>query len=337
MTVHVLNPAPGEYSQTFGGVAPRLTVQPGDLVEVHTEDCFGGRITSPDQIPSRDVPASALDAVSGPIAVDDAEPGDLLAVHIVSIRPSRPYAISVALPGFGALAVTAETAMLHEPLEERVWFWDLDLDAWTGTFHARNGFTAELPLDPMYGTIGVAPASGEVRLVVVPSTHGGNMDSPELRAGTTLYLPVNVPGAMLSLGDGHARQGEGELIGSGLESAMDGVLAVDVVKGAGTDWPRYENDDYLMSTGSVRPLDDAFRVASKDMVGWVHDLTGMDVMDSYQLVSQAMLAPLANMVDPNFTFVVKMPKTALGQAGQAAYGGAHAKLAALGREYLASK
>lgn len=336
MTVHRLDPGPGEYSYTFGGAEPRLAVRPGDLVEVSTEDCFGGRVTSPDQLPSDVVPFTELNPVSGPIEVAGAEPGDLLAVHFVSITPARPYAISSTFPHFGALTTTHETAMLHAPLEERVWFYDIDLESWTATFRARTSdYQVRLPLDPMHGTVGVAPAGGEVRLVSTPSTHGGNMDTPEVRAGVTLYLPVNVPGAMLSLGDGHARQGEGEVCGTGLESAMNTVIAVDLVKGAAPAWPRLESDDFLMTTGSVRPLEDAFRISQKELVDWTGELTGMDVLDSYQLVSQAGLAPAANVCDPNYTMVAKLPKTVLGGAG--AYGDVHSRLRAAGAEYLASR
>jgi len=192
-----------------------------------------------------------------------------------------------------------------------------------------------LPLDPMHGVIGVAPAGGEARLTVTPSTWGGNMDSPELRAGTTVYLPVSVPGAQLALGDGHARQGEGEIVGCGLECAMDTVIAVDVIKGAAPNWPRFEDTEYLMSTGSVRPLDDALRIAQTDMVHWVSELTGMDLLDSYQLVSQVVLTPVANMVDPNYTVVAKVPKKYLGPKAQGVYGGVHARLAAAAAKYLA--
>jgi amidase len=332
MTTHTLRPDPEQYSYVFGGVEPRLRIAPGDIVEVSTEDCFGGRVTSPADLPSQVVPFSELNPVSGPIEVAGAEVGDVLAVHFVSIVPARPYAISSTFPHFGALTSTHETAMLHDPLEERVWFYDLDLDAWTATFRAlRSDYTLELPLDPMHGTVGVAPASGEVRLVVTPSTHGGNMDTPEARAGTTLYLPVNVPGAMLSLGDGHARQGEGEICGTGLECAMDTVIAVDLVKGASLSWPRLENDDYIMSTGSIRPLDDAFRVSQRDLVAWTSELTGLDTLDSYQLVSQTGLAPAANVCDPNYTMVAKLPKWTL--KGTAAYSGVHDRLRAVGAEY----
>lgn len=336
MAVHTLAPRPDQYSYVFGGREPLLSISPGDIVEVSTEDCFGGRVTSPKDLPSQVVPFTELNPVSGPIEVSGAEVGDVLAVHFVSIVPARSYAVSSTFPRFGALTTTHETAMLHDALEERVWFYDIDLAAWTATFRASSAdFVLALPLDPMHGTVGVAPAAGEVRLVVTPATHGGNMDTPEARAGTTLYLPVNVPGAMLSLGDGHARQGEGEACGTGLESAMNSVLAVDLIKGGATGWPRLENDDFLISTGSTRPLEDAFRVSQKDLVNWVSDLTELDVLDAYQLVSQMGLAPAANVCDPNYTMIAKLPKWTL--KGARAYGGSHARLRATAAEYLAAQ
>ncbi|MEO6944268.1 MAG: acetamidase/formamidase family protein [Lacisediminihabitans sp.] len=335
MKVHELHPRPEEFSYVFGGRRPLLGVKPGDVIEVSTEDCFGGQVTSANDLPSEAVQFDKLNPVSGPIEVDGAEPGDLLAVHFISIVPARDYAISATFPHFGALTSTHETMTLQPPLEERVWFYDIDVEAWTATFSARNSdHRLVMPLDPMHGTVGVAPASDEVRLVVTPSTYGGNMDTPELRAGTTLYLPVNVAGAMLSLGDGHARQGEGEVCGTGLESAMNTVISVDLIKGAAPAWPRLENDDYLMCTGSIRPLEDAYRISQHELVTWTSELTGLDTLDAYQVVSQLGLAPAANVCDPNYTMVAKLPTWAL--QGRSVYGGVHAKLRATADEYRQS-
>jgi hypothetical protein len=113
----------------------------------------------------------------------------------------------------------------------------------------------------MHGTVGVAPPNLEVRLALVPGSHGGNMDSPEVRPGTTVYLGVNVEGGLFSIGDGHFRQGEGETCGVAVEGAMDTVLIVDLIKDRLTPWPRFEDDTHIMSTGSARPLEDAFRIA----------------------------------------------------------------------------
>jgi len=147
----------------------------------------------------------------------------------------------------------------------------------------------DLPLDPMHGTVGVAPANLEVRSALTPDAHGGNMDTPEMRAGTTCFLGVNVAGALFSLGDGHARQGEGETCGVAVECAMDTVVIVDLIKDRVTPWPRIESDSHIMSTGSARPLEDAFRIAQTDLVQWIAEDHNLSVMDAYQLVTQAVV------------------------------------------------
>ena len=176
----------------------------------------------------------------------------------------------------------------------------------------------------MHGTVGVAPALGEVRSSLTPGDWGGNMDTPEMRAGVTCYLGVNVEGALFSLGDGHARQGEGETCGVAVECAMDSVVIVDLIKGVPTPWPRLESDTYLMTTGSTRPLEDAFRISHQQLVRWVAELTGQSELDAYQLVSQTALTPVANVVDTNYTVVAKIPKSVLGQVS--ALQGTHARL-----------
>lgn len=332
MNVIRYTPGPADWAHHFGPAEAKIGIAPGDVVQVATEDCFGGLVTSPSELPSEVVPFEALNPVSGPFHIEGAEPGDALAVHFIDILPSRTTAISSLFPHFGALSPTHETALLAGPLPEKVWFYDLDLDRWTARFRALSSdFTLELPLDPMHGTVGVAPAAGESRLVMVPSTHGGNLDTPELRAGSTLYLPVNVDGALLALGDGHARQGEGEVTGTGLECAMHTVFTVEVIKGAAPAWPRLENATSIMSTGSIRPLEDAYRISQKDLVEWVTELLPIDQYDAYQLVSQLGTAPVANVCDPNYTFVSRFPKSALGS--EQAYGGVHARLAAVAEEY----
>jgi acetamidase/formamidase len=145
-----------------------------------------------------------------------------------------------------------------------------------------------------------------------------------MRAGTTCYLGVNVEGALLSLGDGHARQGEGETCGVAVECAMNTVMIVDLIKGTPCPWPRLETDEYIMTAGSVRPLEDAFRIAQTELVLWLASQYGMDTMDAYQLVSQAVEAPLANVVDVNYTSIAKMPKRYLPSGD--VMDGAHARL-----------
>src|SRR5258708_27914076 len=124
-------------------------------------------------------------------------------------------------------------------------------------------------MSPMHDPVGGAPENLEVRSSLVADASGGNMDKPEMRAGVTCYLGVNVPGGLLSIGDGHARQGEGETCGVAVECAMNTVLVVDLLKGLATPWPRIESDTHIMSAGSVRPLEDAFRIAPVDLLQWV--------------------------------------------------------------------
>lgn len=330
-------PTPDQYAWTFGGAAPVCTVQPGTVLELWTEDCFAGKVRSVDDLVSVVCEFPFLNPQTGPFYVAGAEPGDTLAVHFVSIEPSRDWAASTTVPLFGALTSTHLTATLQPPLPEVVWMWQLDRAARTARFQARDsGFTVDLPMDPMHGTVGVAPANLEVRSALVPDAHGGNLDTPEMRAGTTCYLGVNVPGALFSLGDGHARQGEGETCGVAVECAMDTVVVLELVKGVATPWPRIESDTHLMSTGSARPLEDAFRIAQADLVHWVAQDHGLSVMDAYQLLSQAVESPLANVCDTNYTSLAKVDKRFLPvRSGELV--GVHDRLREVGRAYLAER
>ena len=336
MTVLTYRPAAGDYVWTFGGTAPAARVAPGTVLELFTEDCFAGRVRGTGDLVSRVIEFPFVNPQTGPFHVEGAEPGDTLAVHFVSIEPARDWAASTTVPLFGALTSTHLTATLQEPLPEVVWIWELDRGKRVCRFAARFGdFTVDLPMDPMHGTVGVAPANLEVRSALVPDAHGGNMDTPEMRAGVTCYLGVNVPGALLSLGDGHARQGEGETCGVAVECAMDTVVIVDLVKGVPCPWPRLESDTHLMTTGSARPLEDAFRIAQVELVRWLRSDFGLDVLDGYQLVSQAVEAPLANVVDTNYTSVAKIRKNWL--PGGTPMGGIHEMLREQAAAYLATR
>ncbi len=316
---------PAALAYTFGGAAPVMSLRAGSVVSTWTLDCFAGRVRSTADLVSQVCDPRFLNPQTGPFFVEGARPGDTLAVHFRSITPRGGRGVSTTVPFFGSLTATSATAMLHDPLPERTWVYDIDLDARVVRYDAlESPFTVDLPLDPMHGTVGVAPPLGEVRSSLTPGSWGGNMDTPEMRAGTTCYLGVNVEGALLSLGDGHARQGEGETCGVAVECAMDTVLAVDVLPGVTTPWPRLEDDDHLMTTGSTRPLEDAFRIAHTELVRWVEELTGLSRMDAYQLVSQTALTPIANVVDTNYTVVAKLPKRFL--PGVSAMGGTHDRL-----------
>lgn len=334
--VLAFRPEPGQLAWTFGGARPVARIRPGTFLELWSEDCFAGNVRGTGDLVSVVCEFPFLNPQTGPFYVEGAQPGDTLAVHFVSIVPARDWAASTTVPLFGALTGTHTTATLQPPLPEVVWIWDLDRDGGTCTFRARDSdFTAVLPMDPMHGTVGVAPANLEVRSALVPDAHGGNMDTPEMRAGVTCYLGVNVEGALLSLGDGHARQGEGETCGVAVECAMDTVVLVELLRGVATPWPRLESDSHVMSTGSARPLEDAFRIAQHDLVAWLAAETGLSAMDAYQLVSQAVESPLANVCDTNYTSVAKLRKQWL--PGQQFFGGTHARLREQARGYLARR
>jgi acetamidase/formamidase len=332
LEVVTLRPERDQYAYVFGGREPLIEIRPGTVVELYTEDCFGGLVRGVEDLPSEVCTFPYLNPVTGPIAVEGAEPGDTLAVHFVDIVPARDWAVSATFPFFGALTTTSHTASLHPSLEERVWVYSIDREAGSCRFDARRSeFTVDLPLDPMHGTVGVAPAAGEVVMSITPAAHGGNLDTPQVRRGTTAYFPVNVPGGMLSIGDGHARQGEGEVCGTAVEAAMNTTVLIDLVRGQGPASPRLEDDRLIASTGSARPLEDAFRMSQRDLVGWVATLLDLDELDAYQLVSQTAGAPAGNVVDTNYTMVATFPKSVLG--GQQPYEGIHDRLRSMARSY----
>ncbi|MFI6074625.1 acetamidase/formamidase family protein [Actinoplanes sp. NPDC051343] len=308
---------------TFGDHPPVAEVPPGSVLVTNTQDCFAGAVRTVDDLPSAVCPA--FNPVTGPFFVPGAEPGDTLALHFRTIEPSRNWGMSSTFPHFGALTTTHTTAMLHPPLEERVWKYDIDVAAGTIQFRARRSdHTFTLPMDPMLGTVGVAPAAGEARATIVPDAHGGNLDTPEIRPGTTVYLGVNVPGALFAFGDGHARQGYGEVCGVGVETAMNVTVAVDLIKGTPTPWPRIETDDRLISIGAARPLEDAYRISQHDLITWVAGLTGLETLDAYQLISQAGTAAPGNVCDPNYTMHAAVAKSII--PGLNGYDGVHENL-----------
>lgn len=319
-----------QFAYTFGGAAPVMRVKPGTALRLWSEDAFNHSLTSVDDRSSEKVDLRYVNPQTGPFWVEGAEPGDTLAIHFVDLTPARDWGVSAAIPFFGGLTSTDRTAMLQDPLPDTTWIYHLDRARNTVAFEARHSdLVVELPVAPMLGTVGVAPPAGEVRTSLVPERFGGNMDTPEMRAGTTCFLPVNVEGALFSVGDGHYRQGEGEACGTAVEGAMTTTLIVDLVKGSASAagaWPRLETDDHWMAVGSSRPMEDSWRIAQVEMVRWFEQLYGLHPMDSYQLLSQITEVPVANVVDANYSVVVKAAKSLL--PGADAFGGIHADLRA---------
>ena len=235
-----------ELRYTFGGQPPVMNLKPGTILETWTEDCFDGAVKKPSDMPSQVAPIGHDNPQTGPFYIEGAKPGDILVVHIIDLQPSRDYGVSSNYPGFGALTSTDYTALLNPPLAEKVWWYTVDRQKWTvSTMVGKHKL--EIPMNPFLGCIATAPQRGEVRWTVTPEAYGGNMDYWNIHKGTTLYLPVNVEGALLQFGDGHLVQGEGEIIGTAVEAALNVKLKVDLIKGRTLSWPRLEDDQFIIA------------------------------------------------------------------------------------------
>lgn len=301
-----------ELVYTFGGATPRQRIKSGTRIVTWTEDCFDGAVKTAADLPSKAMPPGHDNPQTGPFFIEGAEPGDTIAIHILKLEPARAYGVSSFGPGFGALVGTDQTAMLGPNFPETTWRYDVDAARGIGRTTTADGrHSWEVPLAPFLGCLGVAPAGGEARTSIVPGPFGGNMDCPDVRAGNTAFLGVNVPGALLSFGDGHYAMGEGEIMGAAIEGAMNVEIYVELLKKRATPVPRIENADEIMFVGSGRPLEDAARVAFKAMVGWVQHTAGMSELDAYQFVSQNSRAPIIQIVDPEYTVLVKIVKSRL--------------------------
>ena len=289
------------------GVAPPVArLKPGDILETNTVDAFGNAIQKPGDTLSM---VKGDNALSGPFYIEGAAPGDTLAVKILDLQVDGNQGVGAFAPGFGALNETSYTPMLHTPLPEKIWFYPIDHATNTATFKALDSdFSVKIPLHPFFGCIGVAPANGETRNAIVPAEFGGNMDAPEVSVGNTLYLPVNVAGALLYMGDGHAAMGDGEVAGTAIEVPLRARLQVDVIKGQKINWPRFENESAIMTVGAYRPLDDCLRIAFTELVAWIHNDYGLSEFDAYELLSKVARIHLDEMVDPNYVIVASIEK-----------------------------
>jgi acetamidase/formamidase len=308
---------PSELKYTFAAsYAPVARLKSGDILETNTVDCFGNAVKKPGDTLSM---APGDNPLTGPFYIEGAEPGDTLAVKILDLKVDSDQGVGALAPGFGALNATNYTPMLNAPIPEKIWFFPIDHASNTATFRALDSkYAVKIPLHPFFGCIGVAPAGGEARSSVVPEAFGGNLDSPEASVGNTAYFPVNTSGAMLFMGDGHAAMGDGEVAGTAIEVPLRSRVQVRVIKGQKINWPRFENDEYIMTVGAYRPLDDALRIAFTELVGWIHKDYGLSEMDAYELLSQVGEIHLNEMVDPNYVVVAKVKKKFLPSAGSAA-------------------
>src|SRR6266481_3853819 len=214
----------------YGVASPVARLMPGDILETNTVDAFGNAIQRSGDTLSL---VKGDNPLTGPFHIEGAEPGDTLVVHILDLQVDGKQGVGTFSPGFGAINSTHYTPMLEkEALPEKIWFYPIDHADHTATFQALDSnYKVKIPLHPFLGCIGVAPANGEARSSIVPAEFGGNMDAPEASAGNTLYLPVNVSGALFYFGDGHAAMGDGEIAGTAVEVPMKARLQFDLVKG----------------------------------------------------------------------------------------------------------
>jgi acetamidase/formamidase len=327
MDVTEYTPTREDYVYTFGGAAPVMRVKPGAALRLWSDDAYGGALRSVNDLSGEKVDFGFINPQTGPFYVEGAEPGDTLVLHLVALEPARDWGVSAAIPFFGGMTSTDRVVTLQDPLPDTTWIYELDRVRNTVAFAARHSdHRIELPVEAMLGTVGVAPRAGEVRSSLVPDRFGGNMDTPQMRAGSTVFLGVNVEGAMFSIGDGHYRQGEGEACGTAVEGAMTTTLVVELIKGGAPAWPRIEDDMHWMAVGSSRPLEDSWRIGNAELVHWIGQLYDLHQMDAYQLCSQIAQVPVANVVDTNYSVVVKAAKALLPAAD--AFGGIHADLRA---------
>jgi len=291
--------------QTFAVRAPVLRIKPGDRVETRTFSMPGDYYEKA---------GGPWPGEVGPFYIEGATPQDTLVVRILKLAPNRDTAVSFVRPGgLSAVGPDARTRMLSDPLPERFFVWRLDRARAVGSLDLPNSASRriEIPLRPMLGRVAVAPAGEEAFGGLWPGSFGGNMDAADVREGTTVYLPIFHEGAYFYFGDGHAAQGDGEICGSGLETTMDVTFEFDLVKGRSIRWPRLEDAEHIMVAGSVRPLVDAFRIAQVELIEWLVAEYGFEKMEALQVVSQAGVSRIANVVDPNYTVVAKFPKSLL--------------------------
>ena len=255
--------------QVFGpNVSPAITVNRGETVVVETQDCYRGLLTKEPRTDGDDERAGGI-PVTGPIYVEEASIGDVLSIQVKQIETA----------GTGVFAVRPETGVPGQDIQKpgvRV------LEVNENQVHLDDRL--KLPLRPVIGSMGVAAKHGEID-TVYPGRHGGNMDTLEITTGSRVYLPVQVNGALLSLGDVKACVGDGQIAGSGVEVEAEVTLRVDTLPGGRFSWPRVESKGEWITITSASTVDQAARLAISEMVKWISQDKGLDFDTAYALVS----------------------------------------------------
>jgi acetamidase/formamidase len=298
----VLEVRTDRYCYVFGPYAePIATVPSGALLDVYTDDAFGSRVQSEDDLPTRVLEWPYVNPQTGPIVVEGAEKGDTLVVEIIAIEPQRSFVASAHIPYFGGLTGTERTALLTDPLPEQAFIYPLR----DGHVELPRGI--RIPYEPFLGTIATSPELEAIG-TLVPGPFGGNMDVPDVCPGATVRLPVAVPGAYFYTGDAHAAQGDGELCGVACEMTARIRLRLSVEQGRPVKWPRIESETELMAVGSARPMEDAARIAWVELIDWLVADYGFERLEAYQLLTHAGRMRVGNMVDPLYSVAAKIER-----------------------------
>lgn len=291
---------PTTYHRTLGPHEPVLRVADGDTLVTTTVDARGF-----DQ--RREPVTPRGNPQTGPFFVEGAEPGDTLVVHLDDIQPSRTYGWCGSAVAPHIVDPEYVRQLPEAPLAE----WHVDREAGTATLVGPESRLGRLtiPLAPMLGCFGVAPKNRQAISTATSAEHGGNMDYRGFVAGTTVYFPVFEPGALFFLGDGHATQGDGEIVGSGIEISMDVRVTLRVLKGKTIGWPRGENAEWIFTVGNARPLDQAVQHATTEMLRWLTQDYGLDPLGANLLLAQCVRYDLGNIFDPAYTMVCKLARS----------------------------
>jgi len=296
----------GYYS---GQSTPVLTVRSGDTVRMQTLSTCGSpermiaRGVKPEDIPPytaaiyKEVQEKGPGGhiLTGPVAIEEAEPGDVLEVQILKVDIDANFACNVFGVGSGFLPMEYPYGRYKV----------IPLDRKKMVGHFAPGI--DIPLKPFFGSMGVAPAGGKID-TAPPFVHAGNLDNKELVAGTTLYIPVAAKGALFQAGDGHAAQGNGEVDITALETYLSGTFRFVVHKNRKLVWPRAETPTHYISMGFSKDLKEATTMALKDMIAFLVDEKGMSRDDAYMLASAAVDMEITQLVDGNVGVHAMCPK-----------------------------
>jgi amidase len=294
---------PDRFYNTFSFAhPPAMRIKPGERIVTKTADAAGVDWNGK-QV------AQGPNPQTGPFYVEGAEPGDMLVVSIEKIELNRATGYSSSL--LAPYAVDPAALIARVDREPRRANWLLDKAKGTVRLDGADIAGLELRARPMLGCVGVAPARKEAVATSTPGPFGGNMDYAGMNAGVRVMLPVYEPGALLFIGDGHALQGEGEVVGTGVETSMDVEFSVQVVKKTPIQWPRLENDTHIMVLGSERPLLQALQHATSEMHRWLMTEYQLSERGASTLMGQTLEYEVGNVVDPHFTMVAKMRKSIL--------------------------